>query len=145
MQNGSRMKTSNPSPLISLLLPEDVLESHDDGVSSYWKRNDTCLLQISCESGAQLSASQRLSERTMPQGIWRPFDLPRKPEGCEAAAATLVNDQGNWWVHAYFVWKSLAIHATISRQGPLEGCVWALDSLATIRHVDADEEFPQQF
>jgi len=139
------MKTSNPSPLISLLLPEDVSESYDDGVSSYWKRNDTCLLQISCESGAQLSASQRLSERTMPQGIWRPFDLPRKPEGCDAAAATLVNDQGNWWVHAYFVWKSLAIHATISRQGPLEGCVWALDSLATIRHVDADEEFPQQF
>jgi hypothetical protein len=138
------MKTLNPSPSISISLPEDVLESHDDGISSYWKKEDTCLLQIStfaCESGAQVSAAQRLSERTIAQDTWRPFDLPQKPEGCETAAAAMINDQGAWWVHVYFVWPSLAIHAAMSRQGQLEGCEWALDSLASIRPVETNAAF----
>jgi hypothetical protein len=133
------MKTSNPSASIFISLPEDVLETHDDGISSYWKKDDTCLLQISSlvyESGARVSATQRLSERTIPGDSWRTFDLPRKPEGCETAAASMVNDQGNWWVHAYFVWPSLAIHATISRQAPLESCEWVLNSLASIKPLD---------
>jgi len=51
------MKTSNPSPSMSILLPEDVSESHNHGISSYWKKDDTCLLQISSfvrESTAQV-------------------------------------------------------------------------------------------
>jgi hypothetical protein len=131
------MKISNPFPSISVFLPEDVLENHDDKVSSYWRKYDSCLLQITGvlteQPEIQASATQRLSERILIQGTWRPFDLPRKPEGCEAAAATMVNDQGSCWVHAYFVWPSLEIHATVSRQGPLEGCEWAWDTLASIR------------
>jgi hypothetical protein len=87
-----------------------------------------------------MSATRWLSERTMAQGTWRPFDLPQKPEGCETAAATMVN-QGARWVQVYFVWPSLVIHAAMSRQGQLEGCEWALDSLASIRPVDPNATF----
>jgi hypothetical protein len=138
------MKTSNPSPSISIFLAEEVSECHDHGISSYWKKDDTCLMQISSfvrESRAQVSATQRLSEQIMLQESWRPFDLPRKPKGCETAAATMVTDEGLWLVHAYFVWPSLAIHATVSRQGPLEGCEWAFDSLASIRTRDPNSAF----
>jgi hypothetical protein len=44
MYNGVRMKAANPFPSVSLLLPDDVLENHDDRVSSYWRNGDTCLL-----------------------------------------------------------------------------------------------------
>jgi len=65
MYNGVRLKAANPFPSVSLLLPEDVLENHDDRVSSYWRKGDTCLLQLSSftrQSGAQVSAAQRLSD-----------------------------------------------------------------------------------
>jgi hypothetical protein len=107
MYNGVRMKAANPFPSVSLLLPEDVLENHDDRVSSYWRKGDTCLLQLSSftrQSGAQVSATQRLSDRTKAEARWKPFDLPRKLEGCEAAAATMVDEQGTSWVHVYLVW-----------------------------------------
>ena len=74
MYNGVRMKAANPFPSVSLLLPEDVLENHDDRVSSYWRKGDTCLLQLSSftrQSGAQVSATQRLSDRTKAEARWK--------------------------------------------------------------------------
>jgi hypothetical protein len=138
MYNGVRMKAANPFPSVSLLLPEDVLENHDDRVSSYWRKGDTCLLQLSTftrQSGAQVSATQRLSDRTKAEARWKPFDLPRKLEGCEAAAATMVDEQGTSWVHVYLVWPWVAVHVTVSRKGQLEECHWVWDSLASIRPV----------
>ena len=128
------MKIARSFPAVSILLPEDVLENHDDKVFSYWRKGDTCLLQLTSfeQSGAHPSATQYLSERTMIHGTWKPFELPGKPEGCEFAAATMVDDQGTSYVQVYLVWPSFAVHATVSRQGQLEFCQWVWDSLASI-------------
>lgn len=80
------MKRVNPFPSLSLLLPDDVVEEIDSTVASYWKRGDTCLLQLSSflrEQGPQVSAVQRLSERTGAGGRWETVDLPHAIEGCD--------------------------------------------------------------
>jgi hypothetical protein len=86
----SQMKRANPSPSLSLLLPDDAVEEIDPTVASYWRREDACLLQISSfrrEQGPQVSAAQRLSERTGAGGEWESVNLPHSIEGCEIAAA----------------------------------------------------------
>jgi hypothetical protein len=138
MYNGVRMKAANPFPSISLLLPDDVLEDHDERVFSCWRNGDSCLLQLTSftrQSGPQVSAIQRLSDRTQSEGSWKPFDLPQKVEGCEAAAAEMVDADGTSWVHVYLVWPWLAVHVTVSRKGQIEQCHWAWDSLASIKPV----------
>jgi hypothetical protein len=138
------MKTVNPSPAVSILLPEDVLENYNDRVSSYWRKGDTCLLQMGrflSESGSQVRATQLLSERTVIHGTWKSLDLFRKPEGLEAAGAIMVDEQGVCWVQLYLVWQRLAVHVTVSRQGPLEACPWVWNSLASIRAVDSNASF----
>ena len=101
------MKRVNPFPSISLLLPEDVAEEIDSTVASYWKRGgDTCLLQISSflrEQGPQVSAVQRLKERTGTGGRWETATLPHAIEGCDMAAASTKDDQGTSWTRVYLV------------------------------------------
>jgi|SRR5450631_3622000 hypothetical protein len=131
------MKVTNPFSTVSILLPEDVLESNEDNVFSYWKKGDTCLLQLSRfpQPGARSSAKQYLTERTMIHGNWKPFELPGKPQGCEFAAATMVSDQGTSFVQVYLVWPSFVVHATVSLQRQLEVCEWVWESLASVRAV----------
>jgi hypothetical protein len=38
------MKSANPFPSLSLLLPDDIEEDTDSTVASYWRHDDTCLL-----------------------------------------------------------------------------------------------------
>ena len=83
------MKEANPFPSVSILLPDDIVEDNDATVASYWKKGDTCLLQISSflrEQGPQVSAAERLSQRIRAGGEYEAFDLPRQIEGCESAA-----------------------------------------------------------
>jgi hypothetical protein len=132
------MKAASPFPSIFLLLPEDVIEDNDDRVFSCWKNGDNCLLQLSSfarQSGAQVSATQRLSDLTKTEGSWKPFNLPRQIEGCEAAAAAMVDENGTAWVHVYLVWPWVAVHVTVSGKSQIEECHWAWDSLATIKPV----------
>jgi hypothetical protein len=133
------MKAINPFPSFSLLLPDEVAEHHkDSNVASYWMGGDTCLLQLSSfvrNSGEQVSAKERLSERKQRGGKWKSFDLPRVVDGCEAAAASTVDDHGTTWVHAYLVWPWLTVHATVSRQGDLSACEWAWEALSNINPV----------
>jgi hypothetical protein len=132
------MKKINPFPSVSIELPEDIVEDSDATVASYWRKGDSCLLQISSflrEQGPQVSAIERLSQRMAAGGEWRPYNLPREIAGCETAAASRTDDQGTSWIHIYLVWEWLAVHATVSRQGdPLE-CDWAWNALASIRPV----------
>jgi hypothetical protein len=134
------MKAINPFPSFSILLPDEVAEDQQGStVASYWITGDSCLLQVSCfrrDSGQQVSASQRLSERIEMGGTWKPFTLPREVQGCEAAAASMVDGQGTTWVHAYLVWPWLTVHATVSRQGDLSSpCEWAWEAISSIRPV----------
>lgn len=41
------LMTANPFSSFSLLLPDDVVEDHENTVASYWKKGDSCLLQVS--------------------------------------------------------------------------------------------------
>jgi hypothetical protein len=132
------MKKANPFPSVSIDLPEDVIEDKDPTVASYWRKGDTCLLQISTflrESGPQVSAEQRLSERIGAGGAWKEFNLPQAIEGCETAAASTTDGKGSSWVHIYLVWGWLAVHATVSQGGEHSKCDWAWDALLSIRPV----------
>jgi hypothetical protein len=131
------MKRVNPFPSLSLMLPDDVVEEIDPTVASYWTRENTCLLQISSflrEQGPQVSAVQRLKERTKTGADWEAVKLPRTIEGCDMAAASKKDDKGASWVHVYLVWDWLAVHATVSHQGDSSSnCDWAWDALFSIR------------
>jgi len=132
------MKRVNPFPSLSLLLPADVVEEIDSTVASYWTRGDTCLLQISSflrEQGPQVSAVQRLSERTGAGGRWGTVNLPHAIEGCDMAAASTKDDKGTSWVHVYLVWEWLTVHATVSYQDNSSNCDWAWNALFSIRPV----------
>jgi hypothetical protein len=133
------MKSIKPFPSFSMLLPDEIAENHEDAhVASYWITGDTCLLQVSCfrrDSGPQVSAAERVSERIKMGGNWKPFDLPCTVEDCDAAAARTVDESGTTWVHAYLVWPWMSIHVTVSRQGNLSTCDWAWEAFATIRPV----------
>jgi hypothetical protein len=134
------MKAINPFPSFSISLPDEVLEDHQGStVASYWKTGDSCLLQVSCfrrDSGQQVPARQRLSERMEKSGKWKPFTLPHELRGCEAAAALMVDGQGTMWVHAYLVWPWLTVHVTVSRKGDdLSLCEWALEAISSIHPV----------
>lgn len=133
------MKATKPFPSFSMLLPDDVAKDHHDSdIASCWTTGNNCLLQLSCftrESGPQVSAAERVSDRMKMGGNWKPFDLPLAVDGCDAAAARTVDDGGTTWVHAYLVWPWMSIHVTVSRQGNLSACEWAWEALATIRPV----------
>ena len=133
------MKAIKPFPSFSLSLPDEVTEDRKDtNVASYWMAGDTCLLQLSSfvrDSGQQVSATERLSERIKRGGKWKSFDLSGVIDGCEAAAALTVDERGTSWVHAYLVWPWLTVHATVSRQGDPSACEWALEALSNIRPV----------
>src|SRR5882762_4047028 len=138
MWNALTMKTTNPFPSFSILVPDDVAEDHEDTVASYWRKGDSCLLQISSfgrDSGPQGSAAQRLSERAKSGGTGVALKLPRKVEGCEAVAASTVDNHGTVWVHAYLVWPWLDVHVTVSRQRASSECDWAWESISSIRPV----------
>jgi hypothetical protein len=130
--------TANPFPSFSISLPDGVTEDHEDTVASYWKKGDSCLLQVSSfrrDSGPQVSAAQRLSDRTKMGGTWQSFNLPREIRGCEAVAASTVDENGTVWVHAYLVWPWLTIHVTVSRQGDASDCEWAWKAVSSIYPV----------
>jgi hypothetical protein len=132
------MKKANPFSSMSILLPDDVVEDNDATVASYWRKGDTCLLQISSflrERGPQVSALERLTQRMGAGGEWLAFNLPQEIEGCETAAALTTDDQGNSWAHVYLVWEWLAVHATVSRRETLSNCDWAWNALCSIRPV----------
>jgi hypothetical protein len=132
------MKRANPFPSLSLLLPNEITEDTDSTVASYWKPDDTCLLQISSflrEHGPQVSAMQRLSDRTLAGGKWEPVDLSFTIEGCDVAAASMKDEKGVSWVHVYLVWDWLAVHATVSAKGKVSQCDWAWKAVRSIRPV----------
>ena len=130
--------TANPFPSFSISLPDGVTEDHENTVASYWKKGDSCLLQVSSfqrDSGPQVSAAQRLSDRAKMGGTWQPFNLLQEIRGCEAVAASTVDEHGTVWVHAYLVWPWLTVHVTVSRQSDSSDCEWAWKAVSTIRPV----------
>ena len=90
--------TPNPFPSFSILLPDGVAEEHEDTVASYWKKGDSCLLQVSSfrrDSGPQVSAAQRLSDRAkngFPETGINVVDAMTAPVG--EVAANLKYDKG---------------------------------------------------
>jgi hypothetical protein len=123
---------------MSLLLPDEIVEDADPNVASYWKPHDTCLLQLSSfvrDQGPQISAMQRLSERTRVGGNWEPVDVSFTIEGCDVAAASTQDDEATSWVHVYLVWEWVAVHATVSRKGEVSYCDWAWNALNSVRPV----------
>jgi hypothetical protein len=135
---GEPLMTANPFPSFSMLLPDDVVEDHDGTVASYWKKGNRCLLQLSSfrrDSGPQVSAAQRLSDRMEMGGTWQPFSLPHEIRGCEAIAASTIDEHGTVWLHAYLVWPWLTVHVTVSRRSDFSDCEWAWRAVSSIHPV----------
>src|ERR1700730_13035740 len=75
--HASPMKVTHPFPWFSIL-PDDIAEDREDTVASYWSNGDACLLRVSGfrrDSGPQVSAARRLSERGEMGGPSRPSNL----------------------------------------------------------------------
>ena len=132
------MKRVIPFPSLSLLLPDDVAEDRDSKVVSYWRPNDTCLLQMSSfrrTQGPQVSATQRLSDRIQKGGEWLPVGITHTIQGCDIAAASTIDAEGNPWVHVYLVWEWLSVYVTVARKAEHSVCDWVWDSLLSIRPI----------
>lgn len=129
----------SPFPTFSVPLPKDLLENHVDQVFSYWKKNDSCLLQLSNlgSLGIHKSAKQCLLQQILFNNEWKPFELPRKPDGCKSEAATMTV-AGVFYLQVYLAWPAFTVHATVSRQGQLDSCEWVWDLLASVQPVVMD-------
>jgi hypothetical protein len=111
------MKRATPFPSLALSLPDDIEEDNDSTVASYWKQNDSCLLQISSfrrDRGPQVCSDAAFDGTDASPGDWKTITLTRAIEGCDIAAASIKDEQNTSWVHAHLVWEWLAVHATIS-------------------------------
>src|SRR5690606_16702558 len=88
-----------------------------------------------CKKGP--AAEERLRERMRrSSGTWWPHDIPLRNEvDYERAAASVIEEDGVMWVHAYFTWQDFAIYATLSRKpGEVRSETnWAFNSLKSIR------------
>jgi hypothetical protein len=115
------MKTVRPTSSYQLQLPDEIRESTDTRVSSFWIEGEPLLLQTSSHlriEGQQISAEQRLEERLAKRRDWerRTSNLCLDPAVDQAAAEQQID--GLIWIHAYFVWTHLTVYVTMS--GPAE-------------------------
>ncbi len=140
------MLSVSPTNSYQIRLPEDILQKHEDGVSSFWRPSSHSALQLSSytrDAGAQVTAEQRLRERMELTGSdWAPLREFHSTTSPDFAAATLTNEDGWVWTHVYLVWPDLAVYATISKP-PYEdrdAASWAIEAVENInrstRRVD---------
>jgi hypothetical protein len=132
----------SPTGSYELLLPDDVLQQHEDGVTSFWRNGNACALQVSSyirESGSQVSARERLTERIQESGArWRYPELKlRLEKEAELAAGEMTDDEGFRWLHVYIAWPDFAIYATVSwpEKEPSQNCQWAVNALLDLRRI----------
>ena len=135
------MLTFSPTNSYQVTLPDDILQKHEDRVSSFWRPGSHSALQLSSyarDAGAQVSAEQRLRERMERTGFeWSPLPEFHSRETSDFAAATLTNEDGWVWTHVYLVWPDLAIYATISKS-PHENrdaASWAINAVENIKRL----------
>jgi len=112
-------KTVKPSSSYSLKLPEEVRESFEGTVSSFWIEGSPLLLQLSSyirSEGSQLEAEHRLKDRiTKDPGNWRIwFNKLFLSATIEQATGERTDETGMVWLHTYLVWPHLTIYVTIS-------------------------------
>lgn len=130
-----------PTPHYAIELPRVVMEDYEDRVSSFWVAHSSLALQISTYLGTESRngpvAGERLRERMRRcEGVWQAEDISlRHDPDCDRAAASVIDEDGVMWVHAYFTWPDFAIYATLSGKPEEVGTKtnWALDALKSIR------------
>jgi hypothetical protein len=131
-----------PTPSFQLRVPEDVCEQVEGRVLSFWMNKNPLLLQISSyarESGPQISAQQRLSDRMSKHSeTWRIWRKGLHPNPLlDQAIGEFIDHEGVLRIHAYFVWLHLTIYVTVS--GPPERIRdesnWAVAAVKSIEIV----------
>ena len=137
------LKTIRPSESYLFVLPDNVCEEYDGGVSSFWLNGSPLLLQLSSylrNEGTQVGARERLRQRMAKHAerwtIWNEKICPEMLT--DEATGDFLDDKGVLWIHTYLVWPHLAIYATIS--GPpnevLNPNNWARQALRSIRFIN---------
>ena len=134
------MSRVQPFPSFDIVLPDAVVHQADEQVASYWLDGGALLLQLSSYAkpeGSPIPAKQRMQERiAKSSGRWKMWDRrPLISNGAEQAIAETVDSEGLLWIHAYFVWPSLTVYATIS--GPEDEVSdtrnWAITALDSMK------------
>lgn len=136
MNQGTRVVT--PTDSYSLQLPEGVVEQYEDRTASFWKPDESTLLQVSSYirlEGPQVPAAIRLDEllsrervRVITRNVSAKVDCP------DWAAALAKDDEGVNWFYGYAVWPDLCIMVSVSGS-PHElasAGTWAFDALRTL-------------
>jgi hypothetical protein len=108
-----------PTHTYKIKLPHAVEQQIDGSVTSLWTPGEPLLLQVSSylrHEGAQVGAKERLRDRmTRNKAAWLLWDESlSRDEQVDWAAAEYLGDDSLLWIHAYFVWLTLAVYATIS-------------------------------
>ncbi|GAC1430945.1 MAG: hypothetical protein NVSMB62_28150 [Acidobacteriaceae bacterium] len=130
-----------PSPSYQIELPDQIVQEHEERVSSFWLPGEEVLLQLSSyrrTEGTVVSAQQRLTDRIAKgEGGWTLLTLKllADPTADEACAEQLKGTA--YWLHCYLVWPHLTIYTTII--GPVadvrNASGWARESLSSLTLV----------
>jgi hypothetical protein len=137
-----KINVVRPSSCYQLVLPNNVCEQADEGVSSFWVDGEPLLLQLSSylrENGEQLAAKNRMKERIAKHShAWRSWNIELHPDlSIDQASAEFVDVDGVLWVHSYLVWPHLTIYSTLSGPEKLvkDPLNWALQGLKSVRLI----------
>lgn len=135
--------TVGPTSSFQFDLPDDYVADCDPSVSSFWRQDDPLLLQISShmwigvDQAERVDARSRLLQRMSKSARpWTELKVDLRPSPLvDAAMGHQVDDEGDSWLHVYFVWPHLTIYATlIAPQGFDWGPDnWAYAALRSIR------------
>jgi hypothetical protein len=132
------MKTVRPTSSYQFQLPDEIRESTDTRVSSFWIEGQSLLLQTSSYQrieGEQIPAEQRLRERMAKHASdWESLASNLCPDPAVDQAAAEQQADGLVWIHAYFVWTHLTVYATLSgsAESVRDPNSWARTALKTL-------------
>jgi hypothetical protein len=127
-----------PTPSYSIELPDDCAEDIDGSVLSYWRADDSTVLQISSyrrNSGELVTARERLAARVARGGqpALSSIDLPLPYPDHAVAIGT--DDEQVTWLYVYIAWQKVTLLVTLSgrRTDLLNPRSWSRRALASIR------------
>ena len=140
MSCSDNFKAVKPSPSYTLRLPEDVCLRVDGQVTSFYRKGESLLLQLSSyirNEGKQVGATERLKERMSKHGgkrRLRKSNIHAPEESLDQAAVEFVDESGVLWIYAYLVWPHVTVYATLSAsESEISQAEWAMDALGSIR------------
>ena len=121
-----------------MLVPANVEEGIDAGVTSFWLDGDDLVLQLSSrtrDDGQQVSAGERMRDRLRMHAYSKVEIVSLQILGCpDAEAASAIGEDGTHWLFVYAVWPALVVFVTVTHPSrDVAAPSWAIDAVRSIR------------